>query len=274
MVCLLMKKPPALLTDCQKFACCYQYRDYHCCIYLGGGSNTDHDMYWGFAIYNSSEQLHCYDQLSNCLDVDDGMNYCQYMIDYWLKPLDYEEIRLWRDICEYLGQWEHTTYHPTDPWHIEQKVPGSKFLLCPNRTRRQLLWEKYTIQLIKWEVVSKHHSGWCLKGNWEDKIDFLEQVYVLDRDPETIPKRWLEKWEAKQRSKRISEIRDTLTDAIKRLERIEGNFLGRAPWYSLDEEFERRWLQQQCLFFKSDCKKAKELIFLYYSDLARISSGN
>ncbi|MHC5827369.1 MAG: hypothetical protein ACYT04_68700, partial [Nostoc sp.] len=73
--------------------------------------------------------------------------------------------------------------------------------------------------MIIYEKFSKH-EGWKLKGNWEDKIDFLEQVYILGRDPDSLPRPWLEKWEKKQQAKKYEELVSILTMIEERLNNI------------------------------------------------------
>lgn len=89
-----------------------------------------------------------------------------------------------------------------------------------DRTYRQKLWDKYKIQLITYEKFSKKHQGWTLKGNWEDKIDFLEQIYILGRDPDSLPRPWLDKWERKLQAKKYQELADALMSVERRLDTI------------------------------------------------------
>jgi hypothetical protein len=74
-------------------------------------------------------------------------------------------------------------------------------LIHYDRVRREVLWQQYKIQLIIWEV-----DVWQLKGNWEDKIWFLEQVYILGRNPQSLRRVWLEKWEKKQAIEAIAAL--------------------------------------------------------------------
>ena len=112
-------------------------------------------------------------------------------IDAWLASLSYEEICQWQNICEYLHE---CIYHRVSSASILRACGGQvRNLIHYDRVRREVLWQQYKIQLIIWEV-----DVWQLKGNWEDKICFLEQVYILGRNPQSLRRVWLEKWEKKQ----------------------------------------------------------------------------
>jgi hypothetical protein len=174
-------------------------------------------MYWAYAIYDANGDRLSYNNLpDNCLDVDDGLRFCEDLIDEWDAPITYEDVRLWRDICEYLNQRKA----PTSSHYIELRIPGCKYLAGYDRAHRQKLWDKFKIQLIVYEKFSKKHDGWRLKGNWEDKIDFLEQVYILGRDPDTLPRPWLDKWERKQQTKKYQELADALKSVERKLDTI------------------------------------------------------
>ncbi|MEH1808461.1 hypothetical protein [Nostoc sp.] len=204
--------PPERIEEALKFCCCSPYQNRQICIYAGGGSKTQHDMYWAYAIYDETGDRLSFNNLSNCLDVDDGLRFCEALIDQWDAPITYEDVRLWRDICEYLNQRKA----PTGSHYIELRIPGCDYLVDYDRTHRQKLWDKFKIQLITYEKFSKH-DGWKLKGNWEDKIDFLEQVYILGRDPDSLPRPWLDKWERKQQAKKYEELASILTMIEERL---------------------------------------------------------
>ncbi|MEH2033355.1 MAG: hypothetical protein V7K67_27665 [Nostoc sp.] len=208
--------PPERIEDALKFCCCSFYRDRQICIYAGGGSASQHDMYWAYAIYDANGDRLAYENLQNCLDVDDGLRFCENLIDQWDAPITYEDVRLWRDICEYLSQRKS----PTSSYYITLRVPGCDYLVGYDRTHRQKLWDKFKIQLIVYEKFSKKYEGWRLKGNWEDKIDFLEQVYILGRDPESLPRPWLDKWERKQQAKKYQELVSVLRSIEQRLDNI------------------------------------------------------
>lgn len=174
-------------------------------------------MYWAYVIYDEAGDRVAYENLpKNCLDVDDGLRFCEALIDQWDAPITYEDVRLWRDICEYLNHRKS----PVNSHCMKLRIPGCGYLVEYDRTHRQKLWDKYKIQLITYEKFSKKHDGWSLKGNWEDKIDFLEQVYVLGRDPNSLPRPWLDKWERKQQAKKYQELADALRSVERRLDTI------------------------------------------------------
>ncbi|MEH2393893.1 MAG: hypothetical protein V7K21_20240 [Nostoc sp.] len=174
-------------------------------------------MYWAYIIFNENGDRIAYEYLpGDCLDVDAGLRFCEALIDKWDEPVTYEDIRLWRDICEYLNQRKI----PIGSHYIKLRIPGCDYLVDYDRTHRQKLWEKYKIQLIIYEKFSKKHDGWALKGNWEDKIDFLEQVYILGHDPDSLPRSWLDKWEGKQQAKKYQELANTLKGIERSLENI------------------------------------------------------
>lgn len=208
--------PPERIEDALKFCCCSPYQNRQICIYAGGGSASQYDMYWAYAIYDADGDRLAYDNLTNCLDVDDGLRFCEGLIDRWDAPLSYEDVRLWRDICEYLSQWRS----PISSCVLVATVPECSYLVGYDRTHRQKLWDKFKIQLITYEKFSRKHEGWRLKGNWEDKIDFLEQVYILGRDADSLPRPWLDKWEKKQEAKKYQELADALKVVEQRLDNI------------------------------------------------------
>ncbi|MFK0731403.1 MAG: hypothetical protein ACFKPT_02670 [Gloeotrichia echinulata GP01] len=218
----MQNSSPQRIEDALKFCCCSPYRDAYggklrqICIYVGGGSRTQHDMYWAYAIYDETGDRIAYNNLSDCLDVDDGLRFCEGLIDRWEAPITYEDVRLWRDICEFLSQW-HT---PLPSPYIERMIPGCGYLVRYERTHRQKLWDKFKIQLITYEKFSKKYEGWRLKGNWEDKIDFLEQVYILGRDADRLPRPWLDKWERKQLALKYEELANAISAIGQRLDVI------------------------------------------------------
>lgn len=172
-------------------------------------------MHWGYIIYDEAGDRLSYNNLpDNCLDVDDGLRFCKALIDGWDAPITYEDVRLWRDICEYLNRRRIPI-----PSHFLNiiAVPGCDYLVGYDRTHRQKLWDKFKIHLIVYEKFSRKCEGWRLKGNWEDKIDFLEQVYILGRDPDSLPRPWLEKWGKKQQTLKYRELADALKAVEQRL---------------------------------------------------------
>ncbi len=119
---------PLNLDEAQKFCCCQPYDDYHICVYAGGGSAREHDMYWAFIIYDNEGSRRSSGRLpATCLDVEDGMSYCRKIIDKWNRGITYEDVFLWRSICEYmwLVRGEHPHYDPIPPGWILQAIPPS-----------------------------------------------------------------------------------------------------------------------------------------------------
>lgn len=258
-----MNNPPLNLDEAQKFSCCQPYTDYHICIYAGGGSQYEHDMYWAFIIYDRDGVRYHHGHLPyTCLDADDGMSYCREIIDKWNRGITYEDIYLWRAICEYL--WcikDKDAYHdPTYPDYINQVIKGCLYLIGTDRTHRQTLWDLYKIQLIKWQKPSKHHEGWCLKGNWEDKIWFLEQVYVLGKKPDELPRPWIEKWNRKQEQEKFKAIDRRLKIILFGLECLQ-----RSIEWNLGAEQIRDNLNG----IAAECKEAREAIALLFMDLTQ-----
>ncbi|WP_348229637.1 hypothetical protein [Trichocoleus desertorum] len=247
--------PPLRIEDAKAFSCCSAYKNWQICIYAGSG--------WAYIIYTSAGDRYHYGYLpAHCLDVQDGEAWCRDLCDRWEQPLGYEEVRLWRDICEFMAS--HSVGRcPFGPEYIAKHVEGCWYLLSPDRTHRQRLWDLYKIQLIKWESARRNEHGWILKGNWEDKIDFLEQVYILDRNPDTLPRPWLDKWERKQRrieeQKQLTEILRPFDGALFCIQGIEDYFLsfrGHSPVMSLvhDQDMLKRYLDS----LKVHCATARE----------------
>jgi len=253
--------PPQNYDEAKAFCCCQPYTDYYICIYAGGGSSREHDMYWGFLIYNSDGSLRHNGRLpTSCLDVDDGMRHCQEIIDRWNRGITYEDVYLWRAICEYLWLTKEKAsyYEPTHPAYILMAIPECCLhLIDTDRTHRQMLWDLYTIQLIKWVEASKHHQGWCLKGGWEDKIHFLEQVYILGVNPNTLPRPWREKWEKKQSQQKYKAVDRYLKSILFGFDVLQRNI----EW-KLGEEAIRNTLQG----IIEECREAKSALALLKND--------
>ncbi|MBD2437350.1 hypothetical protein [Nostoc sp. FACHB-110] len=247
--------PPERIEEARNFCCCSPYQNRQICIYAGGGSNHQHNMYWAYVIYDEKGDRIAYETLpDDCLDVDDGLKFCEKIIDKWDAPLSYEDIRLWRDICEYLTNCRS----PISSDCLTRRISGCGHLVDYDRSHRQKLWSLYKIQLIIYEKFSKKHQGWTLKGNWEDKIDFLEQVYILGRNPDTLPRPWLDKWERRLQANKVQE----LTRALKSLEHELDSLKTYQQWMQ-----EGRMLNQLPSIIESTlehlvyrCREAKSLL--------------
>lgn len=249
--------PPLRVEEARNFCCCFPCQNREICIYAGGGSNTQHNMYWAYIIYDADGDRTAYEYLpESCLDVADALLFCQEIIDKWDAPLSYEDVRLWRDICEYLNKRRSLVSSEL----ISLRVTGCSHLVGYDRTHRQKLWEKYKIQFITYEKFSQKDQGWALKGNWEDKIDFLEQVYILGRDENTLPRPWLDKWAKKQEAKKYQD----LTSALKVIERDLDNICKCHQWtqagvfdYFQNNTFVLKNLLEH---LGSRCREAKSLL--------------
>lgn len=134
--------------------------------------------------------------------------------------MDYLELRSWRDICEYLtGRW----YKFARVEDIARNCPNAIASLYrgEGRLKRQELWDRWTIQFLSWgdhPIFNFKHSkylrqsyghdrGWTLVSAWEAKIDFLEQLYVLERNESTLSKSWVAPVRQRIEQRRLAEER-------------------------------------------------------------------
>jgi hypothetical protein len=135
-----------------------------------------------------------------------------------MTVITYEELVQWRDICEWMAA--HGGYAQAETL---MRALGKEIepLVSYDLTHRQKLWDAYKIQMIIWEREDRRYGCWKLKANWELKIDFLEQIVLLGKDPETIPKLYLEvlpkhqaererKAHAKRQKECLKEIKQSL----------------------------------------------------------------
>lgn len=113
--------------------------------------------------------------------------------------ITYEELRQWRDLCEFLSQqW----YKCEEVDSLRIKVPGCNVFKTEWRSHRQQLWETWEIQLINWgdhpilrysDSAYRHYKkwrGWTVGKDWEIKINFLEKIVLFDADPNQLNKPW------------------------------------------------------------------------------------
>ena len=189
------------LEELQKISVHRVYKNYDIFVYCAGSHS--HEMYWAFVIFKD-KKVEFGDRLHDCFEVEDGFKYCEGLIDFWSEPITYEEVCSWRNICEYCHA--HMNTATTEDLIRNCKLYDDRLVQIVGKSRRAILWDKYKIQLIKWEYYKKHCGHWILKGNWEDKIHFLEQVYILDRDSSSLPRPWLDKWHKQVRQNQRDEI--------------------------------------------------------------------
>jgi hypothetical protein len=114
--------------------------------------------------------------------------------------ITYEELFAWRNVCELLhrlgaidrGRW---TEFGLSEWDCAVFIKDARLVLSFDvRPRRQLLWDTWRIQLVRWissSQVAKKNTGWVLKSRWEHKIDFLEHVVLFNASPYSLPMPWL-----------------------------------------------------------------------------------
>lgn len=113
----------------------------------------------------------------------------------------YETFFTVRSLCEYLNeQW----YKFEQIEELIGRFPACTFITAEGRSMRRELWDRWMIQLIRYGghpvldfYSSRAHRraynkdrGWRLASGWEHKIDLLEQVIILSRDPSTFSKPW------------------------------------------------------------------------------------
>ncbi|MBD2006472.1 MULTISPECIES: hypothetical protein [Cyanophyceae] len=113
--------------------------------------------------------------------------------------LTYEDLRMWRDLCEYLNQ---SWYKCEEADYLYTKLPSCTVYRPERRIHRRELWENWQIQFINWgghpiirysESAYRHYKkwrGWTLGKDWEIKIDFLEKVVLLSVNPDELDKPW------------------------------------------------------------------------------------
>ncbi|MBW4670428.1 MAG: hypothetical protein KME60_24185 [Cyanomargarita calcarea GSE-NOS-MK-12-04C] len=115
----------------------------------------------------------------------------------------YEDLRQWRDICEFFNQIKYKFIYS------HALITRRYILLQPERKfRREELWSKYMIQICRfgphpsafycYQGSRKNKDwGWQLLPDWEEKINFLEQIVLFDYNPDDLPQPWRRRiWEA------------------------------------------------------------------------------
>lgn len=155
------------------------------------------------------------------------------------KMINYSELDSWRNLCEWLeGRWYNFAYiSDIEKAREKGELKVDSYLYLSKGIRaRSLLWLNYRIQFISYQLlpVVNHWSenrlmrefgedvffdcGWYLVSDWEFKIDFLEQLVLLNREEKDIPKLWISNLERrlKQRGIKADPDRDDReTERIK-----------------------------------------------------------
>lgn len=108
------------------------------------------------------------------------------------QGLTYETFRIWRAICEYLfnKHGSNCTISISSSDMIASNVLGSKPFVDFDTTKRDELKKTFGFSLIGFRHFSYRRKGWCLQEFWEEKLWFLEQVIVLDRDASKLRRPW------------------------------------------------------------------------------------
>lgn len=109
--------------------------------------------------------------------------------------INYSHLYSWRNLCEYLNSRK---FKFAEPCQIKRDCKCLPSLYWRDRTHRQALFDNYLIQFIHWCPYPNYsyryrgdddeNWGWQLCREWENKIDYLEQVVLFSREP--IIKTW------------------------------------------------------------------------------------
>lgn len=109
--------------------------------------------------------------------------------------MKYEDMREWRDIAEFLEPLSYKYAKAED-----EGLQGFKFLSLTYKPYRADLWSSYMLQVCQFtpDPYSYYHRvkkrdltwGWRLLLDWEEKIDFLEQVVLFGKNPDDVPQPW------------------------------------------------------------------------------------
>lgn len=141
--------------------------------------------------------------------------------------INYEDLCQWRDICEFLStRW----YLFADDYDISKL--SFNLLTEEASTKRQELWTRYMIQFVAHcrHPHARYHRrsdykkdfGWVLVSDWELKIDFLEQIVLLGRAEEDLPRPWCKAiWERFFRRREQEIKRERLMEEWRERNRME-----------------------------------------------------
>lgn len=128
----------------------------------------------------------------------------------------YENLCQWRDMSEYLNlRW----YKCCECESLTVALPHCQVWRAEFRLHRQELWKDYNIQFIKYEserhpatYYSRRYQrlreyrnwrGWILLPGWEYKISYFEQIILLNKTSEDLPKVWIENQQKRIQLKNI-----------------------------------------------------------------------
>jgi len=125
--------------------------------------------------------------------------------------ISYEEMALWRDICEHLNGIKYKTLCAGDSPSIPNfSQRGGWELVGIERDRRDALWKFHDCQinLVVWyqDRYDSDFKGWKVAKDWYRKIDWLEKVIVLNRDPQTLAKPWIVEREKREKEERLKNL--------------------------------------------------------------------
>lgn len=106
--------------------------------------------------------------------------------------LSYESFRVWRSICEFLfaKYGNNRSTNVASSKTIISTVPDAKGFVDFDTEKRDELKQAVGFSLIAFKKFSSRKKGWYLKEYWEEKLWFLEQVILFNRNPSDLPRPW------------------------------------------------------------------------------------
>lgn len=172
------------------------------------------------------------------------------MINLESTEITYEEMSLWRDICQCIAENRRKRKRGFKSTELKKLIAnftdrGGYKLLHYDRHRREALWNFHDCQisLVRWG-----RQGWELWSDWEEKINWLEKIILLNYDPEELAKPWIKRRENKIKQKQKQDILERLDRALwwisEDILRIEGesNQTQRQAYERTREEAMQYWL--------------------------------